>query len=108
VIPIYCHFITVTSREAHEKEIIFAIKEAEERVRADAEQSLGLVRAKLVGTSCTYKVTIYNLKYDNMQTTVQYVVIEDLHDLSTIKIIIFISKWHTLIDDMFRDLLMFC
>jgi hypothetical protein len=59
VIPIFYHFITVTSREAHEKEIILAIKETEERVRADAEQSLGLVRAKLVGTNCTYKITIY-------------------------------------------------
>ena len=58
VISIYCHFKIVTSREAHEKEIILAIKETEERVRADAEQSLGLVRAKLVGTNCSYKIRI--------------------------------------------------
>ena len=58
VISIYCHFKIVTSREAHEKEIILAIKETEERVRADAEQSLGLVRAKLVGKNCSYKIRI--------------------------------------------------
>lgn len=40
-------------RDAHEKEMISAVKSVEERMRADAEQLLGLERAKLAGKYCT-------------------------------------------------------
>ena len=46
------HFLE-NLREVHEKEIIFAVKETEKRMRTDAEKLLGLERAKVAGTSCS-------------------------------------------------------
>ena len=49
-----CLFLTYLEdlRAIHEKEMTSAVKTVEDRMRADAEQLLGLERAKLAGKYC--------------------------------------------------------